>query len=180
MILGFLLISSRAMAEENSKRSGFWGGIDIGAGFVQRSFEDNKEDEYNLFLGFKVGYTITPNFLAGLELSGWTLESSDLEDPSKGEGISQVFLITRYYPGISKGLFAKIGGGYVSYWNNRPGEARRKNGWGLTFGGGYDFPVHKNFALTPFINYSFGEADNQNHHAITIGVGLTIQDFSNI
>jgi hypothetical protein len=177
VLLGFFLFSPGAMAEENSERTGFWGGIDVGAGYVQRSFGDNEEDEYNFFLGFEVGYTITANLLVGLELSGWTLESSNLEDPSKGEGISQVFLITRYYPSISKGFFAKVGGGYLSYWNNRPGEARRKNGWGLTFGGGYDFSIHKNFALTPFLNYSFGEADNQKHHAITIGVGLTIQDF---
>ena len=144
MFTGLFLISSSVMAEDNFKRSGFWGGIDIGAGFVRLSLEGSDTDENNFFLGFKGGYTLTPNFLMGLELSGWLIESSDLNDPSKGEGISQVFLITQYYPISSMGLFAKVGGGYVSHWNNRPGEPQREEGWGLTFGGGYDFSLNKN------------------------------------
>jgi len=173
--LGFSLISSGALAEEKFERSGFWGGLDVGVGFVQRSLAGIEEDENNFFLGFEGGYTINPHFLVGVELSGWLLESSDVNDPSKGEGISQVFLITRLYPSNSMGLFAKVGGGYVSYWNNRPGEPSRKSGWGLTFGGGYDFPLNNNFAITPFITYSFGDADDQDHNVWTLGIGLTFQ-----
>jgi len=110
-LLGFSLIGSGALAEEKFERSGFWGGVDFGVGFVQRSFSGIEEDENNFFLGFEGGYTLNPHFLIGVELSGWLLESSDLEDPSKGEGISQVFLITRYYPSSTMGLFGKIGGG---------------------------------------------------------------------
>jgi hypothetical protein len=62
--------------------------------------------------------------------------------------------------GRDSGLFAKVGGGYVSHWNNRPGEPQRKDG-GLTFGGGYDFSLNKNLAITPFVTYSFGKADDQ-------------------
>ena len=178
-LLGFFLISPGALAEEKAdekfERSGFWGGVNCGVGFVQRSFAGIEEDENNFFLGFEGGYTLNPHFLIGVELSGWLLEASNLEDPSKGEGISQVFLITRYYPSSTMGLFAKIGGGYVSHWNNEPGEPSRKGGWGLAFGGGYDFPLNKNFAITPFINYGFGEADDQDHNVWTLGIGLTMQ-----
>ena len=73
------------------------------------------------------------------------------------------------------GLFAKVGGGYVDHWNNHPGESIRKNGYGLTIGGGYDFPINKNLALTPFLNYSFWETDYQDHDAWTLGIGLTFQ-----
>ena len=114
-ILGFSLISSGALAEEKSEeryeRSGFWGGVNLGVGFVQLSFEGTEEDETNFFLGFEGGYSINPHFLVGVELSGWLLEASNLEDPAKGGGISQAFLITRYYPSSSMGLFAKVGGG---------------------------------------------------------------------
>ena len=174
-LLGFSLLSPVALAEENFERSGFWGSIDLGAGFVQRSFAGIEEDETNFFLGFEGGYTINPHFLIGVELSGWLLESSDVNDPSEGEGISQIFFITRLYPSTSMGLFAKVGGGYVSYWNNRPGEPSSRNGWGLTLGGGYDFPLNEDFAISPFINYSFGEADDQDHNVWTLGVGLTFQ-----
>lgn len=174
-LLRFSLIGSGVLAEERFERSGFWGGLDFGVGFVQRSFSGIEEDENNFFLGFEGGYTLKPHFLIGVELSGWLLESSNLEYPSKGEGISQVFLITRYYPSNSMGLFAKVGGGYVSYWNNRPGEPSSKDGWGLTFGGGYDFPLNENFAISPFINYGFGEADDQDHNIWTLGIGLKFQ-----
>lgn len=174
-LLGCCIIVPGALAEEKFERSGFWGGVDFGVGFVQRSFSRIEEDENNFFLGFEGGYTLNPHFLIGAELSGWLLESSDLEDPSKGEGITQLFLITRYYPSSSMGIFAKVGGGYARYWNNRPGEPSNRDGWGLTLGGGYDFPINENFAISPFINYGFGKADDQDHNVWTLGIGFTFQ-----
>jgi hypothetical protein len=178
-LLGFSLIGPGTSAEEKAEkkfvRSGFWGGVNLGIGFIQQSFAGMEEDKNNLFLGFEGGYTLNSHFLIGIELSGWLFEPSDLEDPSEGEGISQAFLISRYYPSSSMGLYAKIGGGYVNHWNNRPGEPSRKGGWGLTLGGGYDFPLNKNFAITPFISYGFGETEDQDHNVWTLGIGLTMQ-----
>ena len=74
IVAGFFLTIPGALAKERFDRSGWWGGIDIGAGFVQRSFKGNDEDGTNFFLGFKGGYTLTPNFLLGLELSGWLID----------------------------------------------------------------------------------------------------------
>jgi hypothetical protein len=164
-----------ALAEENIERSGFWGGVDIGVGFVQNSSEGVEEDGDHFYLGFEGGYTLNSHILIGVELSGWLLESSDLNDASEGEGIMQAFLITRYYPSSTMGLFAKVGGGYLRYWNNRPGEPSNRNGWGLTLGGGYDFPINENFAISPFLNYSFGKADDQDHDVWTLGIGFTWQ-----
>lgn len=172
---GVSQFGSKVSAQETMERSGFWGGINIGIGSVQQSFEGTEENQERFFLGFEGGYTLSPNFLVGVELSGWLIESSNLEDPSEGEGIMQAFLTTRCYPSSTMGLFAKIGGGYVSHWNNQPGEPRRESGYGVTFGGGYDFPINKNFAITPFINYSYWETDDRNHDAWTFGIGLTMQ-----
>jgi len=96
-----------------------------------------------------------------------------LWDPSEGKGISQVFLITQLYPSKESGLFAKAGGGYVSNWSNRPNEQRRKSGWGLTVGGGYDYLLDEAIALTPFVTFSYGETGNWDYKAITFGLGLT-------
>lgn len=171
----FLTISG-ALAGEMFERSGFWGGIDFGAGFSRLSFEGNKENETNFFLGFKGGYALHPNFLLGLELSGWLVKPGNInnENPDPSEGISQTFLIARYYPSSSLGFFAKIGGGFVTYYIDRPGEEQRDQGWGLTIGAGNDVSINKKIAITPFVQYSFGEASHQEHHAITIGIGLTI------
>jgi hypothetical protein len=172
-LIGLFLITYNAFAEENINREGIWGGIDFGVGYIERSFPETEEEENKAFLGFTVGYTLNPHFLIGIELSGWLYEASNVWEPSKGEGLSQVLLVTRYYPSRASGLFAKIGGGYVSHWNNRPGEPRRKSGWGLSFGGGYDLLSKRNWSITPFLNYSFGEADDQKHNALTMGIGVT-------
>ena len=100
------------------------------------------------------------------------------QDPSVGEGLMQAFLTTRYYPLPDSGLFMKFGSGHVSHWNNRQDEPRRLSGWGLTAGGGYDVLLTESLPVlpfvTPFVTYSFGEAGDLNHNAITGGIGLTI------
>jgi hypothetical protein len=168
------LINSTAYAAEKLERSGLWGGIDVGGGYVERSFSGIEEDETNFFLGVKGGYAFNPYILAGLELSGWLFESSNLDDSSEGEGLSQVLLITRLYPSKDYGFFGKLGGGYVSYWNNRPGVSD-SDGWGVTFGAGYDFSIYRNMAIAPLITYSFGEGDDLEHDAITFGLSFTWQ-----
>jgi len=163
-----------ASADEHYIRNGIWGGIDVGAGFLKQSFDKGDDDDDTFFfLGFKGGYTINPHFLIGLELSGWTLEASNSQDPDEGKGISQVFLITQWYPSKKSGLFAKAGGGYVNNWSNKPNEPSRKSGWGLTVGGGYDYLLDEAIALTPFVTFSYGETGNWDYKAITLGLGLT-------
>jgi len=172
--IALFFLAPTVSAEEHYNRNGFWGGIDVGVGLLKQSFDEgNDDDDSFFFLGFKGGYTINPHFLIGLELSGWTLEASNLWDPSEGKGISQVFLITQLYPSKESGLFAKAGGGYVSNWSNRPNEDRRKRGWGLTVGGGYDYLLNEAIALTPFVTFSYGETGKWDYKAITFGFGLT-------
>jgi hypothetical protein len=180
LFISIFFITATASAEESHIRDGFWGGIDAGAGHLKQSFDDGDEDGTSFFLGFKGGYTINPHFLIGLELSGWLIETSDqycyyayCSDASEGEGIMQVFLISRYYPSQELGFFVKAGGGYVDHWNNSAGESKRKNGWGLTVGGGYDFPVNEYIAISPFATFSYGETGNWDYQAITLGLGLT-------
>ncbi len=164
-----------ALGEEQHPPRGFWEGIDVGAGSLQRSSDLYDEDDTHFFLGFKGGYFLSPKFLIGLELSGWLLEASNLWDPTEGEGLSQYLLIARYYPKRDAGWFAKAGGGYVDHWNHRPGETASGTGWGFTFGAGYDFVIGEDYAISPFASYSFGDADDQEHNAVTIGVGFTFQ-----
>jgi hypothetical protein len=180
IFIAIFFLAPAAAAEELHIRDGFWGGIDAGAGHLKQSLDEGNEDGTSFFLGFKGGYTINPHFLIGLELSGWLIETSDqycfygyCSDSSEGEGIMQIFLISRYYPSQESGWFAKAGGGYVSHWNNRPGEPSRKEGWGLTVGGGYDFILNKSIALSPFATFSYGETGNWDYRAITFGLGLT-------
>ena len=180
LLISICFLIATASAEENHIRDGFWGGIDIGAGHLKQSLDEGDEDGTSFFLGFKGGYTINPHFLIGLELSGWLIEESDqycysgyCSDASEGEGIMQIFLISRYYPSQELGFFVKGGGGYAEHWNNRSGESKSKSGWGLTAGGGYDFMLNEYFALSPFATFSYGETGNWDYQAITLGLGIT-------
>mgnify|MGYP001358255131 CR=1 FL=1 len=169
---------SDVLAESPVERKTWWAALNFGAGALSQSGGGINQDDTTGFLGFEGGYVVHPQFLVGIELSGWLLEASNTQDPSVGEGIMQAFLTTRYYPLPDSGLFVKFGGGYVSHWNNRPDEPRRLSGWGLTGGGGYDVLLTESLPVlpfvTPFVTYSFGEAGDLNHNAITGGIGLTI------
>ena len=180
-LIAVLFLAPGASAEEYHIRNGFWGGIDAGAGILKQSLDEGDEDGTYFFLGFTGGYTINPHFLIGLELSGWLIETSDqyclygyCSDASEGEGIMQVFLISRYYPSQEFGFFVKAGGGYVDHWYHRDGDTRRKEGWGLTVGGGYDFLLYEALAISPFATYSYGETGSWDYQAITFGLGFTI------
>lgn len=182
LCIAILFMATAALAETEYTRDGFWGGIDAGAGLVYQSIGGENQDDVYFFLGFKGGYFINPHFLVGLELGGWLVETSDqycyygfCSDPSEGEGIMQIFLITQLYPFKESGLFAKAGGGYVENWNENPGEQRNKKGWGFSVGGGYDFMLSEHFALSPFATFSYGDTGNWDYKAITFGLGGTFQ-----
>ena len=172
------LPGSDVHAESPVERKTWWAALNFGAGALSQSGGGINQDDTTGFLGFEGGYVVHPQFFVGIELSGWLLEESNKEDPSVGEGLMQAFLTTRYYPLPDSGLFVKFGGGYVSHWNNRPDEPQRLSGWGLSAGGGYDVLLTESLPVlpfvTPFVTYSFGEAGDLDHNAITGGIGLTI------
>jgi hypothetical protein len=173
--IALLMLAPPVSAEQGYIRQGFWGGIDAGVGLVGPSFDgEDDEDDNSFYLGLEGGYAINPHFLVGVELGGWLLAASDLNDPDEGRGISQAFLITRLYPGKQSDFFLKAGGGHVSIWSNSSGDTRRKQGLGLTLGGGYDFRLNEAAALTPFVTFSYGDTGSWNYQAITFGLGVTL------
>jgi hypothetical protein len=172
--------SDNTLADSRIKRKTWWTALNFGAGALSQSGGGINQDNTTSFLGIEGGYVVHPQFLVGIELSGWLLQETKPQDPdpSVGEGVMQAFLTTRYYPLPDSGFFLKFGSGYVSHWNNRPGEPQRLSGWGLTAGGGYDVLLTESFPVLPFVGpfvtYSFGEAGDLNHNAITGGIGLTL------
>lgn len=174
MGVAVLLVSGAgAVSAQETERSGFWGGIDVGAGYVDRSVTGLDNQSTDIYLGFKAGYVVHPQVLVGLELSGWNQEATDRNDPTQGEGLMQAFVISRIYPTRDANLFAKVGGGWIRQWRNSATGDSTLDGWGATVGLGYDYALGSGWAVTPFLNYGFGEAQDQKHQAFTLGVGLT-------
>jgi hypothetical protein len=168
-----ILAGAAVVSAEETQRSGFWGGFDIGAGYVDRSSGASQSSNGDFYLGLKAGYVVHPQILAGLELSGWNQQATDRDDPSKGEGLMQLFLISRLYPMEDSNLFAKVGAGWARQWVNGPVGKSALDGWGATLGVGYDYPLAGNWAVTPFFNYGFGKTEDQKHQTFTLGVGIS-------
>ncbi len=175
LLIGLFIVCPVAVPATELQRSGFWGSLEAGIGSVRSQLPQSDGEHERLYLGFTGGYSLNPHLLLGVELSGWNIQSGNLHDPSQGEGIMQLLGIARLYPSEQGGYFLKIGGGYLDHWNNRPNETRRQEGWELCLGGGYDIALTTRFAMTPFINFSFGKAGNEDNRIITFGVGMTIQ-----
>jgi hypothetical protein len=165
--------------------AGFWGDVDAGYGILKRSYSVSSNTSQGAFsLAFSGGYAWDPRLLVGVELGGWTLQGSNLWDPSKGEGIETVFAVARYYPIPDSPLFVKGGGGLVKYWNNQPGE-NGASGWGGVLGVGYDVYAKGSIHLAPLVEYSFGSyngatsppgiTQDQRFQAITFLFGITFR-----
>ena len=167
-----LAFGSTVRAQEDRERSGFWWSVDAGVGQVEVSTSRADASDTPFYLGFTAGYTISSEFLLGIEFSGWLYEAGNLEDPSKGEGLSQALLMMRYYPIDNSDFFVRVGGGAVFYSNNAPG-ANDSSGWGLSIGGGYDIAAGKRWSLTPSIAYNYADLDDREVNAITLAVGIT-------
>jgi len=178
LVLLALWTSPSAQGQSPPAREGFRFGLDLGVGSVERTIAGTGIDDSKFYMGFVGSYWIGQHVLAGLDLNGWLLQSSNLKDPTVGEGISRIFITAKIYPGMQSGWFVKAGGGYISHWNNRPGETRRKSGSGFEVGGGYDFVSNgpgKPWVFTPFLTYGSGETGDEEHNAFTIGVGIAWQ-----
>ena len=173
VVAAVLFAGTMAASAEELQRSGFWGGLDVGAGRVERSIGKLNDSGTDFYMGIKGGYALHPQVLVGLELSGWNQQATDRDDSTKGEGLMQVFLISQLYPMANSNLFAKVGGGWVRQWANSPSGKSTLDGWGATLGVGYDVPVGGKWAVTPFFNYGFGETEKQKHQTFTLGVGVS-------
>ncbi len=170
---GLIVIGTECAGAEATEKSGLWGGIDVGAGRVERSAGGLDTRETNVYLGFKAGYVVHPRALVGVELSGWNQEATDRDDPTRGEGLMQLFVIGRLYPVAGENVFARVGGGWARQWRNGPTGTATLDGWGATLGVGYDVSIGDGWAVTPFLNLGLGETGGLGYRSITLGAGLT-------
>lgn len=171
--LSFLLAASQAA--ESIDKKGILFGVDLGGGAVRTSASGDEQTESAHYLGFRIHNRINSRLSIGIELSGWSLEASNLYDPSKGEAISQIFIVTHYHPVSDSGFFLKAGGGYVNYWNNRPGESTNNSGAGVIVGGGYDYPLKDRWTLSPFALFGISKTSGDDHDAWALGVGIAYE-----
>ena len=159
-------------AAEPFKPGQVWATAEVGCGLVDRSTPGLSDNHARFYFGLEGGLALNAQVLFGLECSGWLIQPGDLNDGTKGSGISQVFAVTRIYPQPSSPFHVQLGAGSINGWDNSPGGARH-NGTGWELGLGYDRMISSHGAITPFVRYSNGKAGNLRLSAVTVGVGLT-------
>jgi hypothetical protein len=156
------------IAQDHGVRHGFWAGLDLGYGSLRRSSDQEPARRDDTFaFALKLGTTLTPSFRPALEFNGWLLEAFNLNDPTKGESLSQDLLILQVYPWPATGFFIKGGVGRTEYTVNRPSQYG-SSGWGNTLGAGNDLRVAKDVSLSVVLTYSWGSAGDVRNQLVTI------------
>jgi len=167
-----LLLSAAvtAQAQDAPVRQGFWIGGGLGYGSMGLSCDGcgDVQREGGLSGYFKLGGTLRPNVLLGVETNGWT----------KSEGSARVTMANLsgaayWYPMATNGFFVKAGAGYSVLHADDGISSGSDNGFGLLAGLGYDVRVGNNLSITPVANWFRGGFDGGSTNVLQFGVGVT-------
>jgi len=144
--------------EAPQAREGFW--IGFGAGYGSASVSTDEfpaEEREGSFTGFlKLGGTLNPQVLLGVESNAWVKSQDDIRLT-----LGSVTGTVTFYPKVTSGLFLKggVGASYMStqVFVDDTTVTVSKTGWGLLAGLGYDVRVGRKVSITPSFNFHFGQ-----------------------
>lgn len=136
LLLG--VIASPALAQ--GRHDGFWIGFGLGGGVAH--------DEGGGGAYLRLGGTPTDMLLVGGEAIAWA-KSENNTTVSQGNFTANIL----FYPSLTSGLFLKTGLGFAtvtaSATSGNITVTATDNGFGTTFGAGFDIKLGRNLYLTP-------------------------------
>ncbi len=140
--------SLSAQAKHPNTREGFWWGIGAGWGSAGASCDDCGDDRFSGFSGnFRLGGTISPSFLLGVETNGW-YHAEDNAD----EVLAFAAIVGLIYPSREGGFYLKVGLGGMNYFAETPlGDLTARAG-AASLGAGYEFRVGRNTSIVAYLN----------------------------
>jgi hypothetical protein len=161
-----VLLATTANAQQAQTRQGFWIGGGLGYGSMGISCDGCADsDRLGGVSGYlKLGATLRPNILLGVETNGWT-KSEFGQTVTMGNMSGAAY----WYPMSTNGLFVKGGVGYSIVDDGFANES----GFGLLAGLGYDVRVARNLSITPVANWFRGSFDGASANVLQIGLGVT-------
>lgn len=143
--------------ENRQRREGFWIGLGLGYGSYKGCDDifgcSDRQGSGSAYV--KLGGTLNPQVLLGVESTAWTKDESGARVTAGG-----VTGTVAFYPVLSSGFFVKGGFG-LSYIESKYVEgalsvSASKTGWALIAGLGYDVRVARNVSITPSFSYLYG------------------------
>jgi hypothetical protein len=162
------VMPTQAQTDQNLRA--WWAGGEIGEGQLSLSSDQIHRDRTPTFaLGFFGGHRLGDHARVGLEMNGWLLQASNLNDPTVGESVSNVLGVIDVFPTHKIPLFLRGGGGLAMYQNNRPGESGG-TGWSWTGGAGYEVRFSERLGFAPIVEYAYGRFDDV-RNPITVEMG---------
>ncbi len=171
-LLALVMSSSTLNAQEQSadRRHGFWISGGIGGGVNTASLTAN-ENRGGIAGYIRAGGAPSGHVVIGSEFVGWATEQNGITT-SRGN----VHVFVQYYPSSTGGLFFKGGLGGAGLAVTTPVSSgtlvSSTDGFGLTFGGGYEFPISRIASITTNIDWFFQALDNQSGGADTSSLFL--------
>lgn len=165
------LLATTAFAQQSQAREGFWIGGGMGYGSMGMSCEGcgDIDREGGASGYFKLGGTLRPNILLGVEGNAWRKSEGTLT-LTMGNFSGAAY----WYPMVTSGLFIKGGVGYSTLRldDDTVGDAS-DSGFGLLAGLGYDVRVGRNLSITPVANWFRGGFDGGSANVLQLGLGVT-------
>jgi hypothetical protein len=118
---------------------------------------------------FKLGGTLRPNILLGVEGNAWRKSEGTLT-LTMGNFSGAAY----WYPMVTSGLFIKGGVGYSTLRldDDTVGDAS-DSGFGLLAGLGYDVRVGRSLSITPVANWFRGGFDGGSANVLQFGLGVS-------
>lgn len=149
-------------------REGLWFSGGLGAGSL--GCENCDERQTSLGLDLAVGTTVSPRFLVGAGISGWSKEEDGLRLT-----VATLEARMRFYPKAVSGFFltAGLGLGSIRAELARFGD-ETESGAGLTLGAGWDIRVGSNVSVTPYWTGTAVSAGDSDANFGQLGIAITI------
>jgi hypothetical protein len=140
--------SLAAQGKRPNTREGFWWGLGLGWGSASAQCDEcDGEQTSGLAGNIRLGATLSPNILLGIETNGW-YRSDDGDDRTLGFA-SLVILI---YPSSEGAFYLKAGAGLATYFQETPLGELTASAAGASLGAGYEFRIGPNVSIAPFLN----------------------------
>jgi hypothetical protein len=159
-----LLVLTAAPALAQGRHDGFWIGFGLGGGVAN--------DEGGGAGYFRLGGTPSEKILLGGEAIAW-VKSENNTTLSQGNATATIL----FYPGPSGGFFLKTGLGFATVTatatSGNVTVTVTDNGFGTTFGAGYDIKLGRNIYLTPNADLLLQVISGETETVVLFTVGLT-------
>jgi hypothetical protein len=164
-VLLMLVTSSRLEAQE---REGLFVGVGLGWGSLDITCDGCEVDRESGFSGnFRIGGAVSDHVLIGAESEGW-YKSVEGTSISFGTLTASAYV----YP-AAKGLYLRGGIGLAVLSASDGGFSDSDTGLGFSFGAGYDIPIARKTALTPYANWMFGNFEGGGSNVIQLGLAVS-------